>query len=142
MEDAIYYLAKRERHRNDERRRIQDWMRVMGDLEGGDGGGKKARYPRDERYRDFGARERSRGGYHVNPRERDGVYLVDADDDGRGRMHRSEPVVNDVRRERSRRESRERMYDEYGGRYRRDASQERVRGRGRLEDDYWGFRRR
>ncbi|KAF4984274.1 hypothetical protein FZEAL_486 [Fusarium zealandicum] len=33
MEDVIYYLAKRQRHRNDEQKRIRDWLRVMGGLE-------------------------------------------------------------------------------------------------------------
>lgn len=38
LEDVIYYLAKRQRHHNDEQRRIRDWLRAMGDLEGGDNG--------------------------------------------------------------------------------------------------------
>lgn len=38
LEDVIYYLAKRRRHHNDEQKRIRDWLRVMGDLEGGDDG--------------------------------------------------------------------------------------------------------
>lgn len=38
MEDLIYYTAKRQRqHRDDERRRIEEWMRVIDDLEGNDG---------------------------------------------------------------------------------------------------------
>lgn len=38
LEDIIYYLAKRQRHHNDEQKRIRDWLRVMGDLKGGDDG--------------------------------------------------------------------------------------------------------
>ncbi|KAL2689648.1 hypothetical protein Neosp_003708 [[Neocosmospora] mangrovei] len=38
LEDIIYLLAKRQRHHNDEQKRIRDWLRVMGDLEGGDDG--------------------------------------------------------------------------------------------------------
>ncbi|KAF4988882.1 hypothetical protein FDECE_14882 [Fusarium decemcellulare] len=36
MEDVIYYLTKRQRHHNDEQKRIRDWLRVMGDLQGDD----------------------------------------------------------------------------------------------------------
>ncbi|KAF4466516.1 hypothetical protein FALBO_6633 [Fusarium albosuccineum] len=104
MEDVIYYLTKRQRHHNDEQKRIRDWLRVMGDLQGDD-------QVQDRRYR--------------VPHGRD---YIDERPERRAEKGRARPHGDETRRyECQRREPR--RYEMSGGRSLGDEGEHHGRGR-------------